>query len=226
MAIILNIETATDIGSVCVSKGARILASKDGSTTFSHAKETTLMITDCLAEAGLSLQDLDAIALSSGPGSYTSLRIGTSIAKGMCYALDKPLIAINTLQSLALAASKMAQGAIYAPMIDARRMEVYTTFYDATMNCIQPMQPLILDEDTFKVALEEEKKIVFSGNGAEKIKNVIDSPQFIFTDIRCAAKHLVSLAVAAFEAERFESVAYFEPDYLKPPNITTPKKVL
>lgn len=226
MAIILNIETATDIGSVCVSNGTKILSSRDGSTTFSHAKETTLMIADCLAEAGLSLQDLDAIALSSGPGSYTSLRIGTSIAKGMCYGLEKPLIAVNTLQSLALAASKVAQGAIYAPMIDARRMEVYTTFYDTKMTCIQPMQPLILDENTFKSELEDAKTIVFAGNGGEKIKNVIDSPQFIFTGILCAAKHLVPLAVAAFEANLFESVAYFEPNYLKPPNITTPKKVL
>jgi len=122
MAIILNIETATDIGSVCISKGEKILASKDGSSTFSHAKETTLMIEACLAEAAISMQDLGAIAISRGPGSYTSLRIGTSIAKGICYALDKPLIAINTLESLAFAASKIEQGAIYAPMIDARRL--------------------------------------------------------------------------------------------------------
>ncbi len=226
MAIILNIETATDIGSVCVSNGGEVIATKDGSATFSHAKDTTLMIEACLTEAGIPMQNLDAIAISSGPGSYTSLRIGTSIAKGMCYALDKPLIAVNTLESLALAASKVAQGAIYAPMIDARRMEVYTAFYDEGMACTLPMQPLILDETAFEAALNAEKTIVFSGNGAEKIKKVIDSPQFIFTEIICAARHLVLLAHRAFDAQLFESVAYFEPDYLKPPNITTPKKIL
>ena len=226
MAIILNIETATDIGSVCVSKGEKIVATKDGSATFSHAKETTLMIESCLSEAGISMQNLDAIAISGGPGSYTSLRIGTSIAKGMCYALDKPLIAINTLESLALAASKVAQGSIYAPMIDARRMEVYTAFYDEAMACTLPMQPLILDEKTFESALKAQKTIVFSGNGAKKIKKIIDSPQFIFTEIVCAAMHLAPLALKAFDAKLFESVAYFEPDYLKPPNITTPKKIL
>jgi len=222
----LNIETATDIGSVCISKGTEVLTTKDGSTTFSHAKETTLMIEACLAEVGIGMQDLDAIAISSGPGSYTSLRIGTSIAKGICYALDKPLIAINTLESLALAASKLAQGTIYAPMIDARRMEVYTTFYDADMNVVQAMQPLILNEHTFKEELTAQKTIVFAGNGGKKIKKVIDSPQFIFTDVLCAARHLVSLTAQAFATKQFESVAYFEPDYLKPPNITTPKKIL
>lgn len=226
MAIILNIETATDIGSVCVSKGEKILATKDGSSTFSHAKETTLMIESCLMEAGIALQDLDAIAISSGPGSYTSLRIGTSIAKGICYALDKPLIAVNTLESLAFAASKIAQGTIYAPMIDARRMEVYTAFYEVGMTCTLPMQPLILDEKTFDLAIKAQKKIVFAGNGAEKIKKVVNSSQFIFTNILCAAKHLAPLAFKAFENKQFESVAYFEPDYLKPPNITTPKKLL
>ena len=227
MAIILNIETATDIGSVCVSDGLTVLAHKDGSSTFSHAKETTLMIEHCMSEAGLQLIDLDAIAISSGPGSYTSLRIGTSIAKGLCYGLNKPLMAINTLASLAVAAAKIAPaGTLYAPMIDARRMEVYTAFYDELMNCIMPMQPLILDESTLEAALNEQKTIVFAGNGAEKIKKIKNNEQFIFTDVRCAARHLVSLALEAFNKNEFESVAYFEPDYLKPPNITTPKKVL
>jgi len=226
MAIILNIETATDIGSVCVSNDSIILAHKDGTSTFSHAKETTLMIEGCIAEAGLQLKDLDAIAISSGPGSYTSLRIGTSIAKGLCYGLNKPLIAVNTLASLAVAAAKIAPGSLYAPMIDARRMEVYTAFYDESMNCMMPMQPLILEASTFDAALSEQKTIVFAGNGAEKIKNVKNNEQFIFTDVRCDARNLVSLALEAFNKNEFESVAYFEPDYLKPPNITTPKKVL
>ena len=226
MAIILNIETATDIGSVCISKGEKILATKDGSSTFSHAKETTLMIEACLVEAGMTMQDLDAIAISSGPGSYTSLRIGTSIAKGICYALDKPLIAVNTLESLAFAATKIERGTIYAPMIDARRMEVYTAFYDAEMTCTLPMQPLILEEQTFAANIAAQETIVFAGNGAEKIKKVVNNSQFIFTDILCAAKYLAPIALKAFDNQQFVSVAYFEPDYLKPPNITTPKKIL
>lgn len=226
MAIILNIETATDIGSVCLSEGKKILANIECATPFSHSKETTLMIESCLEKAGLTLEDLDAIAISRGPGSYTSLRIGTSIAKGMCYALEKPLIAVDTLESMALAAKKVAKGDYYVPMIDARRMEVYTAFYNEQMICEQETHALIMDENTFQTELAAKKTIVFAGNGAEKLKKVVDSSQFIFTSIRCAAEHLVPLAVKAYESELFESVAYFEPDYLKPPNITTPKKVL
>jgi len=184
------------------------------------------MIESCLKEAGLTLENIDAIAISKGPGSYTSLRIGTSIAKGMCYALDKPMIAIDTLKSMALAAKKIAKGDYYIPMIDARRMEVYTAFYEEQMICEKATHALIMDETTFETQLTAKKTIVFAGNGAEKLKKVVDSSQFIFTSIRCAAEHLVPLAVQAYEAGTFESIAYFEPDYLKPPNITTPKKVL
>ncbi len=226
MAIILNIETATDIGSVCISNGEKILANVKCSSPFSHSKETTIMIERCIKEGGLTLEAIDAIAISKGPGSYTSLRIGTSIAKGMCYALEKPLIAVDTLQSMALAAKKVAKGDYYIPMIDARRMEVYTAFYDAQMVCEKATHALIMDETTFKRVLETNKTIVFSGNGAEKLTRIVDSPQFNFTSIRCAAEHLVPYAIKAYEAGTFESIAYFEPDYLKPPNITTPKKVL
>ena len=226
MAIILNIETATDIGSVCLSNGTEILANVKCAIPFSHSKETTLMIEQCLNEAGVIMDNIDAIAISRGPGSYTSLRIGTSIAKGICYALDKPLIAVDTLKSMALAAQQIAKGDYYIPMIDARRMEVYTAFYNAEIACEKETHALIMDETTFKTALEAKETIVFSGNGAEKLKTVVDSPQFIFTSIRCAATQLVPLAVQAYEAAKFDSVAYFEPDYLKPPNITTPKKVL
>lgn len=226
MAIILNLETATDVGSVCISKGEKILAYRNSRTPFSHAKETTLMIEACLKEAAIEMKDIDAVAISSGPGSYTSLRIGTSIAKGICYALDKPLIAISTLKSLAVAASKKEKGDLYTPMIDARRMEVYTAFYDKAMKELTPMHPLILDEKTFSKELKAQKTIVFAGNGAAKVQKIIDSPQLVFTEINCDASHLVSLAYEAFQTAAFADIAYFEPDYLKPPNITTPKKVL
>ena len=158
MAIILNIETATDIGSVCLSKGKKILANIACATPFSHSKETTLMIEKCLEEAGLTLEDIDAIAISRGPGSYTSLRIGTSIAKGMCYALEVPMIAVDTLQAMALATKNVAKGDYYIPMIDARRMEVYTAFYDEQMICEQQTHALIMDENTFKAELAAKKR--------------------------------------------------------------------
>ncbi|MEM6320541.1 MAG: tRNA (adenosine(37)-N6)-threonylcarbamoyltransferase complex dimerization subunit type 1 TsaB [Bacteroidota bacterium] len=226
MAIILNIETATEIGSVCVSNGENVLAEKVGSSAFSHAKETTQMIQDCLAIAELTMDDLVAVAVSKGPGSYTSLRIGTSIAKGICYAKDIPLIGVDTLQSMAMASAKVAEGAIYVPMIDARRMEVYTAFFDGKGNSLKETHALILEENTFEKQLNAANFIVFSGNGAEKLTKVKESYQFVFTDIRCAARHLIPLSTQAFHQQNFESVAYFEPDYLKPPNITTPKKVL
>jgi tRNA threonylcarbamoyladenosine biosynthesis protein TsaB len=226
MALILNIDTTTDIGSVCISKDKQVLAIENGSTRYSHAKETTILIESCLKSAAISLNDLDAVAISKGPGSYTSLRIGTSIAKGICYALNKPLIAVDTLASLAMASSKVEKGDLYAPMIDARRMEVYTALYDSAQQNIEAVQALILDEDSFKTALQEQKRIVLSGNGCEKIKKVKKHPSLLFTNILCHATHLVPLAYKAFTNATFESVAYFEPMYLKPPNITTPKKVL
>lgn len=226
MAIILNIETATDIGSVCISKGEKILAYREGSDTFTHAKETTLLIDACLQEANISAKDLDAIAVSMGPGSYTSLRIGTSTAKGICYALNKPLIAVDTLKSMALAAAKLEKGDLYVPMIDARRMEVYTAFYKPDMTCIEDMHPLILNESTFAVEIAAKKRIVFAGNGSNKIVNAVESEQFIFTNILCNAKNLVPLSYQSYIDANFESIAYFEPTYLKPPNITTPKKIL
>lgn len=226
MAVILNIETATDIGSVCISSDEEVLIYKEGTDTFTHAKETTLLVNACLEGINLQIQQIDAVAVSKGPGSYTSLRIGTSVAKGICYALDKPLIAIDTLHSMALAASKISTGQLYAPMIDARRMEVYTALYDEHINCIQNPTALILSEATFYEELQQSKRIILAGNGSKKLKQIHDNPNIIYTDVQCNARYLVPLAHKAYRAANFESTAYFEPTYLKPPNITTPKKVL
>lgn len=226
MAILLNIETSTSTGSVCLSSGKKILAEVNGSEPFAHARETTLMIDQCLNEAGLTLSQINAVAVSHGPGSYTSLRIGASVAKGICYALEKPLMAIDTLTTLAMAAAETEKGDIYVPMIDARRMEVYTAFYDAELNCIREKQSLILDDQTFKNYLDQGKRIVLAGNGSQKVKKLINHPLLIHSETDCRARNLVPLANQSFEAQKFESVAYFQPEYLKPPNITTPKKVL
>ena len=226
MAIILNIETSTDIGSVCLSEDQKILSFVEGSAGFTHAKETTLMVKKCLQEANLEMEDLAAVAVSSGPGSYTALRIGTSVAKGLCYGLEIPLIAINTLESLAQAAARKTQGDWFVPMIDARRMEVYTQIFDAEVSPVSNKQALILDENTFAEKLSRKETIVLVGNGAEKFKKTNSSPLMKDVTLACSAEFLVPLAVQKYRKGEFSDVAYYEPYYLKPPNITTPKKIL
>lgn len=228
MPIILNIETSTDVCSICVSNGLEVLAIRETDESYVHASKVTVFIQECLSEANLTLIDIDAVALSKGPGSYTALRIGASTAKGICYALDKPLIAIDTLQSLALASRDKEQneGAIYCPMIDARRMEVYTALFDASNALIQQTNALIVDKSAFGQYFSKKQDIIFSGNGADKCKNVLQSSNAHFSSVLCSATNLIPLAIMAYEKTDFEDMAYFSPDYHKPPNITTPKKVL
>lgn len=227
MALILNIETATDICSICISKGDEILIIKEAEKEYSHTAEITLLIERCFAETGLTLQQLDAVAVSKGPGSYTSLRVGSSTAKGICYALDKPMIAIDTLKSIAASTVKnKQQNAFYAPMIDARRMEVYTSLYDKEMNLIKAIQAKIIDMDSFQDYFEKGQSIIFSGNGAPKCQSVIKSPNAIFSSEICSAANLVPLSFLKFQQKDFCDVAYFSPSYFKSPNITIPRKTL
>lgn len=226
MAKILNIETSTEVSSVCISENGQILSFKESPNAMAHAKEGTLLVKACLKEANWDFQQLDAVAVSKGPGSYTALRVGSSIAKGICYALDKPLIAVDTLQSLALAASKELVGDIYCPMIDARRKEVYMAFYNNKMTELKPVQAKILDETSFSEDISKGERIVFCGNGSGKFQLMTAQPSFLFLSLICSAKHLIPLAELAFKNQQFESLAYFEPTYLKPPNITVAKKKL
>jgi tRNA threonylcarbamoyladenosine biosynthesis protein TsaB len=227
MPIILNIETATDICSICISNNEEILSSKEADKEYSHTSKITLLIENCCIEAGIKLKQLDAVAVSKGPGSYTSLRVGVSTAKGICYALDKPLIAIDTLQSIALATfEKDKQGTFYAPMIDARRMEVYTSLYDKSMNLVEETHAKIIDERSFQEYFEKGDTIIFSGNGAPKCQNVIKSPQAGFNSEVCSATKLVPLSFLAFQKSDFCDAAYFSPFYFKSPNITIPRKTL
>ena len=224
MALILSIESATDHCSVCVSKKEEVLAYMAAEEKFQHGQQLTLFIQSVLESAQLSLKELDAIAISGGPGSYTALRIGTATAKGICFALDKPLIAIPTLQALASqAANLMPRATHFCPMIDARRMEVYTATYDVQANEIEAAKALIVEADAFD---HLEGEIVFSGNGAEKCKTILQKPNFHFLPFGCDAKYLVPLVYKAFQQANFEDLAYYAPFYLKPPNITTPKKRL
>lgn len=226
MAKILNIETSTDISSVCISEDGQLLSIKESPNSMAHAKEGTLLIKACLQAANLDFQQLDAVAISMGPGSYTALRVGSSIAKGICYAMDIPLIAVDTLKSLGLAASKKLKGDFYCPMIDARRKEVYMSFYNSKLTELQEIQAKVLDKDTFTQDIINGQTIVFCGNGSAKFQEMTKQANFSFLDLVCSAKHLVPLAEKAFEKNQFESLAYFEPTYLKPPNITVAKKKL
>ena len=226
--LILNIESATDICSVSLSRGTEILSFQETDETFAHSKVLTLLIENCLTEVNIELKNIDAVAISRGPGSYTSLRVGSSVAKGICYALNKPMIAVDTLKSLALAtyAAEGDADAIYAPMIDARRMEVYTAHFSATGDRLSDTAAEVITENSYSNIFKSEKKIIFCGSGADKCRSVLLSPFAFFSPIVCSAMYLPPLAVQAFVEKRFEDIAYFEPEYFKAPNITKSKKKL
>lgn len=228
MPLLLLLETATDVCSIGISRDGEMLAIRQTSEPNAHSSQITVLIGECAEAAGVGLGELDAVVVSKGPGSYTSLRVGTSAAKGICYALDLPLIAVDTLQSLALAAAASVRNAdaMYCPMIDARRMEVYTALYDAAGNALAPLQSMILEADSFDAYFEQQKSIVFCGNGAAKCSTVISCPTATFIPSRCDAAYLMAPAEAAFREKHFEDLAYFTPNYFKAPNITTPKQRL
>jgi tRNA threonylcarbamoyladenosine biosynthesis protein TsaB len=227
MSYILNIDTATDICSIAISQAGKMLSLVEEANN-NHASRITLMIEEALSEAKINIKDLGAVAMSNGPGSYTSLRVGTSTAKGICYALDIPLIAVDTLTSLAYAAFKEmeVENALYCPMIDARRMEVYMILFEnegSLLKIIEPLNNVIIDENAFQNYFEEGKKIILTGNGAAKCMEVINSVNILHVDKSCSAQNLIPLSTEAFLKGEFEDVAYHTPQYLKSPNITTPK---
>ena len=226
MPYILHIETATECCSVALSRGNEVLAIEENANSQTHAATLTLMIERVMHACDLSLSEINAVSVSKGPGSYTALRIGISTAKGICFALQKPLIAVDTLQSLALAAAQVMplEDAIYCPMIDARRMEVYSALYNFKNNILKSNESIIIDNHSFTDYLKKDIKIIFTGNGAPKCVSVLENECAIFVETRCSARHLVPLALQSFENQHFEDVAYFTPEYLKEPNITTSKK--
>ena len=203
-----------------------------------HAKLITVLIKEVCEDAGISYQDLDGIAVSKGPGSYTGLRVGTSVAKGLCYSLNIPLFAVSTLKGLALNIIKQSalesdrlrdstspKDLFVIPMIDARRMEVYTAVFDHQLNSIQPIQAKILNEQSFSAL--SSAIVLIGGNGSAKFEALCSLPKVRFyNDAQCSAKFLVDLASTAYANKAEEDIAYFEPLYLKPPNITKPKNIL
>lgn len=226
MAKILQIETATAICSVALSVNGENISYKEEHGQNLHAANLTLFIDEVVKAAGLAYQDLDAIAVSKGPGSYTGLRIGVSTAKGLCYALDKPLVAIETLNMMAAGflTENPGYSGLICPMIDARRMEVYTAVFDPLLQILLPTEAKIIDETSFNNFLSNQI-ITFLGDGAAKCAEVLthQNAKFDARNFNSAA-YMSQLANQAFNNGNFEDVAYFEPFYLKDFVVTPSKK--
>lgn len=212
---ILNIETATKSCSVSLFNGEQLVGFKEHiSKEFSHSEMLTGYIEDLLKDSDILFSQLVAIAVSMGPGSFTGLRIGVATAKGLCYALKIPLISVSTLQAMAFGVAIFFKADLYCPMIDARRMEVYSAFYDIKNKLIREIRADVVDPTSYDKLLSV--PIVFFGDGAEKLKNVIvhDNARFL-DDVHPSAKNLGVLAYKKFIKNDFENIAYFEPYYLK-----------
>lgn len=220
---LLLIESSTNICSVALSRDGKIIAIREINEPNRHAEMLTVFCDEVVKESKISFKDLDAVAVSEGPGSYTGLRIGVSAAKGICYALGKPLIAVGTLEAMAYGMIPEAKaGDLLIPMIDARRMEVYTAIYDYQGTLLKEVAPMILDETSISLNFVSSLKsqvssLLFSGDGMPKAKALLSTlPNAIFTDSgNCSAKNLMTPAENKFLARDFEDVAYFEPFYLK-----------
>lgn len=230
MAVILHIETSTSVCSLAVSKDGMVVFNRQNSDGMAHGTQLGVFVQEALEYCNANALSPDAVAVSGGPGSYTGLRIGVSTAKGLCYAKDIPLIAINTLQVLAcelLFDFNTDEEALLCPMIDARRMEVYSAIYNRALNAVKPVSADIIDETSYRELLDKHK-IIFFGDGAAKCKTALSHPNASFADGKHPlADYMVALAEKAFNAGQFEDVAYFEPFYLKEFMATTPKdKVL
>ena len=214
MSYILNIETSTTNCSVSLSNGGETLVLKeDYNSNFSHAESLHLFIEEVISSAKIKPSQIDAIAVSMGPGSYTGLRIGVSSAKGLCFSLDKPLISVSTLESLSLQVN-IEKGYI-VPMLDARRLEIYSAIFDANHLQIRDIQAQILDDSSFLDYLEKDK-VYFIGTGVEKTKSLIKHKNAVFIENKLpSANEMGLIAFNKFANNDFENVAYFEPFYLK-----------
>ena len=228
MATILHIETATEVCSVALSIDNKLLMERVSDVDQSHSMLLGVFVEDIMVEIRKEDIQLDAVSVSSGPGSYTGLRIGVSQAKGLSYGLDIPLIAIPTpLVMAAQLQHEASENSLLCPMIDARRMEVYATFLDQNLKVVRQTSADIIEDNSY-IDLLEKYEIIFFGNGADKCKKVIKHPNARFIDgITPLASSMVTVANGAFAQNRFEDVAYFEPFYLKEFVATVPKnKVL
>lgn len=215
MALILNIETSATNCSVSAGNNGKLLSLKEhNSIEYSHSENLHVFIREALQQASLSFNELDAVAVSCGPGSYTGLRIGVSTAKGLCFVLDKPLISVDTLQSMAFSIN--VDKGLLVPMLDARRMEVYSAVFNSKHKQLRETRAEIIDGTSFANFLNE-GLVYFFGPGAVKCKGVITHPNAVFVpeEILPSAKYMVALSEEKFTKGMFEDVAYFQPFYLK-----------
>lgn len=234
MAKILLIETGTEICSVALAVSGEMISLRESDGGRNHANMLGLYIKEILDENNLDASELDAIAVSAGPGSYTGLRIGVSTAKGICYPLQKPLIAIDSLHSLAnIALEEYNAGileilepdhALLVPMIDARRMEVYTQIFDMHLNPLSDIEAQIITSDSFAEQLKSGHEFLIFGNGAAKCVETLNNPNVKLCRINSSARGLASIAEQYYNQGRFVDVAYYEPLYLKDFVVTTSKK--
>ena len=218
MALILNIDTATTIGSVSLSHDGKPVRTLINEKQEDHAATMVLFVQQILKELDVSPAELDAVAVSAGPGSYTGLRVGTATAKGLCYAWNKPLLAISTLQMMAQGCFSSLKDiqAWYCPMLDARRQEVFMALYDAALKEVMPPQAMILEPTSLDAQLAE-RRIYFFGDGSPKWELMLSSHKnATFVKYEITAAHMAPLSAQAFDKQAFVDLAYFSPFYLKP----------
>ena len=230
MSLLLHIDTAVENASVCISKDGLLLHMAENKNQKDHAGWIHPAIEELIKKTGFRLQDLDAIAVSNGPGSYTGLRVGLATAKGLCYALNISLITLNTLEVMTIAAIENTLDSrlsttdfFFCPMIDARRMEVFTALYDKELKTIQPPHARVIDEKSFHEELND-RKILFFGNGAEKCKPFIKQPNALFVIIEHSVSCMIQLAEQKMKAKDFADIAYAEPFYIKDFHMIPAKK--
>lgn len=213
MSLILNIDTSTELASICISDKGQCLQMLSNDTQKDHAAWLHPAVHMAMKRAGKDLRDLKAVAITKGPGSYTGLRVGMATAKGLCYALDIPLIGVNTLE--AMAGIAIGEDIDYiCPMIDAKRMEVYTALYDKDLRPLIPPCAMILDQNSFSHYLEQKRIIIF-GNGKNKFEAIIEKKNAVFKSLIFNASHLASVTYLKFVESEFLPLAYAEPLYLK-----------
>jgi tRNA threonylcarbamoyladenosine biosynthesis protein TsaB len=229
--MVICIETATNLCSVALCSSAGVISLKESTDLKSHASRLTVFIDEILKENGLRAKELEAVAVGKGPGSYTGLRIGVSVAKGIAYAASVPLIGIETTLSMFWGiAGRIKEftddeaNTLFCPMLDARRMEVYNAIYDSAGRVVKKISADVISEDSF-ADIPESKKIILFGDGAGKCKEVIRRKNVYFADdYRISASHMKRPVYQAIDEQRFEDVAYFEPFYLKDFITSIPRK--
>ena len=227
MALILNLDMAVDVASLCLARDGEVLSIVKNESQKDHASWLHIAIKEIFDKNNLELRSVDAIAITAGPGSYTGLRIGMATAKGICYALNKPLIGLNTLLMMANAAKKVPKDSpkeslgtfgenadLLCPMIDARRMEVFTAIYTKELQIVKEPAAMTLSETSFDEYLSD-NSLFFFGNGSNKFKAIIKHDKAIFKDIKADASSMISLSEKKFSGKEFTDLAYAEPLYLK-----------